>query len=157
MPARFNDPVCIDNGMQQYSVYNFYTDWTGSSYNYLDFKTTVPAPSSYVMWTIEAVGYCYERGRNIRCAWNFYTYSYDIGNTNYNGNYQGLTPWSIYSGQGYMCFKARGEDYGKGNYSSIGGYTSFTLNAYPTAGAGATYPIGIISAALNNTAGNYYV
>lgn len=156
MPVRFDSPIGVDSGMQQYSIYNFFTDWTGDEYNFIDFKTTVPAPYSYVMWTIEAVGYCYSRARNIRCAWNFYTYDYDIGNINNNNNYPGLTAWTIYSGQGYMCFKARGENYGKGNYSSIGGYTSFTLNAYPTAGNGYRYPIGIIEAALNNDSGNYY-
>lgn len=150
MPARFNDPVVVDGGIEQLSIYNFFTDWTGASYGYLDIQTDIPAPSSYVMGTIEAVGYSYAYARVIRCAWNFYTYYYDIGNTNNNGNYTGLTAYSTYSGGGYWCLKAQGIG------GNINGYLSFTLNAYPTAGAGARYPIGIRQVALNNSSGNYY-
>jgi hypothetical protein len=148
MSAKFNDTVIVDDGIEQFSIYNFFTDWTGGSYNYIHIETSVPAPSSYVMFMVEAVGYNYQYAAPIRCAWNIYTYYYDIGNTN-NPGPSGLYANGFYSGSnGYMVLRAAGP--------GALGYTSFTLNAYPTAGAGARYPIEIRQVAMNNNSGNYF-
>jgi hypothetical protein len=135
----------VENGMQQYAFFSVNTVSGGGAY--LHMETNITQPSSNVMIMIEAVGYCYSTAKPIRCAWNFYSYSYYIGNainTNYNG---AASDGGYYTAAGYVCIRA----YLPGQH-----YACFILNAYPTAGNGAGTIVSIRRSSQNNTSGNYY-
>jgi hypothetical protein len=143
--ANLSSYTFIESGMQQYGVFLFSNG--SSSGNYIHMETSITAPSSYVMMMLEAVGYNYGASNPIRCAWNFYTYLYTIGNVN-NSNYTGLTADGVYAtSAGYMCIRA---------YTASPYYLGFTLNAYPTAGNGAQTSISIRRVSQNSTSGAYY-
>lgn len=130
--------------MQQYGIYSVNTVASGGAY--LHFETSVPN-SSYAMMMVEAVGYCYSTSKPIRCAWNFYSYLYFIGNvanTNYNG---ASSDGGYFGGAGYVCLRA----YLPGQH-----YACMILNAYPTAGNGTQTIIGIRRSSQNGTSGGYY-
>jgi len=135
----------IESGMQQYGVFSFSNG--SSSGNYIHMETSIPAPSTYVMMMLEAVGYNYGASANVRCAWNFYSYDYVIGNVN-NSNYTGLQADGVYfTSAGYVAIRA---------YTASPYYLGFTLNAYPTAGNGAQTLISIRRVSQNSTSGAYY-
>ena len=143
--ANLSAPTSIESRMQQYGVFSFSNG--SSSGNYIHMETSITAPSSYVMMMLEAVGYNYGASAPVRCAWNFYTYDYTIGNVN-NSNYTGMNADGVYaSSAGYMCIRA---------YTASPYYLGFTLNAYPTAGNGAQTLISIRRVSQNSTAGSYY-
>ena len=134
----------VENGMQQYAVYAVNTVTGGGSY--LHFETNIPN-QSYIMMMVEAVGYCYATAKPIRCAWNFYSYSYAIGNVA-NTSYDGASAEGIYFGNaGYVCLRA----YLPGQH-----FACFILNAYPTAGNGAGTGLSIRRSSQNNNSGVYY-
>lgn len=135
----------IENGFQQYGFYAVNTVSGGGSY--LHMETNIPQPSSNIMMMIEAVGYCYATAKPIRCAWNFYSYSYPIGNS-INTNYNGAASDGIYyTSAGYVCIRA----YLPGQH-----FACFILNAYPVAGNGAGTIVSIRRSSQNNVSGNYY-
>lgn len=138
--------------LQQRGIYAgiFY----GSSLNYIHIKTNIPKQSS-VMAMFEAIGYnlgqAYNPGKPVRCCWCFYTYSgtadpYSVGLTN---SYTGLSAHGVYySADNYTCLRA---------YHSVSTYyCGFSLDAYVNAGANPGYPVTVLAASQNNTAGNYY-
>lgn len=142
--ANLSTSTNIESGMQQYGIYSVNTVASGGAY--LHFETSVPN-SSYAMMMVEAVGYCYSTAKPIRCAWNFYSYSYFIGNvanTNYNG---AASDGGYFGNAGYVCIRA----YLPGQH-----FACMILNAYPTAGNGAQTIIGIRRSSQNGTSGVYY-
>jgi hypothetical protein len=144
--AKLNVPTFIESGMQQYGVFSF-ANATSSGGSYIHMETSITQPSSNVMMMLEAVGYNYGVSAPVRCAWNFYSYSYAVGNIN-NSNYTGMTADGIYyTSAGYVAIRA---------YTSSPHYLGFTLNAYPTAGNGAQTSISIRRVSQNSTAGSYY-
>jgi hypothetical protein len=134
----------IENGMQQYGIYAVNTASGGGSY--LHFETSVPN-SSYSMIMIEAVGYSYASAKPIRCAWNFYSYAYFIGNVA-NTNYNGISAdGGYFGGGGYVCIRA---------YLPSQHFNCIILNSYPTAGNGTGTIVSIRRSSQNNTSGGYY-
>jgi hypothetical protein len=141
--------INIDSGMNQlgfYSAANLGDTSTVGGYYHME--TSITAPSSNVMMTVEAVGYSYGTGNIIRCAWHFYSYSYVIAGYSNPSAYPGLQANNVYySGAGYVVIVA---------YSAQLAYAGFTLNAYPTAGNGTRAAISIRRASQNTNSGNYY-
>jgi hypothetical protein len=143
--ANLLNSTSIESGMHRYAFYAVNTYSGGGSY--LHMETDIAQPSSNVMMMIEAVGYCYSTAKPIRCAWNFYSYAYHIGNSN-NTTYDGASAdGSYYTSAGYVCIRA----YLPGSH-----YACFILNAYPTAGNGYQQPVSIRRSSQNNTSGAYY-
>lgn len=143
--ANLTAPTNIENGMHQYGIYAVNTVSGGGSY--LHIETNITQPSSNVMMMIEAVGYCYSTAKPIRCAWNFYSYAYAIGNaanTNYNG---AASDGIYYTSAGYVALRA----YLPGQH-----YACFILNAYPVAGNGAGTIVSIRRSSQNNVSAAYY-
>jgi hypothetical protein len=101
---------------------------------------------SYAMIMIEAVGYNYGTSAPLRCAWNFYCYSYFFGNVQ-NSAYDGLTAHSHYvAADNKIVIVA---------YASSLYYCGFTLNAYNTAGNGYGTITSVVSA-VQTSAATYY-
>jgi hypothetical protein len=143
--ANLAAPTSIESRMHQYGVFSFADG--SSSGNYIHMETSITAPSSYIMMMLEAVGYNYGASAPVRCAWNFYSYDYAIGNVN-NSNYTGLQADGVYfTSAGYVAIRA---------YTASPYYLGFTLNAYPTAGNGAQQPISIRRVSQNSTSGAFY-
>jgi hypothetical protein len=144
--ANLTAPTFIESGMQQYGVFQFSNASSGGG-SYIHMETSIPQPSSNVMMMLEAVGYNYGASANVRCAWNFYSYDYAIGNVN-NSNYTGLQADGVYfTSAGYVAIRA---------YTASPYYLGFTLNAYPTAGNGTQASISIRRVSQNSTSGAYY-
>jgi hypothetical protein len=98
------------------------------------------------MAMIEAVGYNYGTAAPIRCAWNMYSYDYQISNTQ-NSAYNGMSAHSIYvsSDNFYVIV----------GYASSLYYCGFTLNVYNTAGGGFGFLTQITSAAQTSSTSHY--
>jgi len=142
------DRLRIDDGMYQLNIYGIYNLGDVSVGRYIHIETDITQPSSNVMMMIEAVGFNYATGANIRCAWNFYSYSYAVGNTANNSSYPGLTADGIYyTSAGYVAIRG---------YAASLAYCGFSLNAYPTAGNGARYTVNVRRVSQNSNAGSYY-
>jgi hypothetical protein len=144
-----NGQLNIDSGMNQLAFFSIagLGDSTTTG-QYLHMETSITAPSSNVMMAIEAVGYNYGLGKNIRCAWHFYSYSSPLAGYSNPTSYGGLTAYNFYySAAGYAVIVAQATQLA---------YAGFTLNAYPTAGNGTRTAISIRRVSQNTTSGNYY-
>lgn len=165
--SQFTDTVFVDNGIQQLGTMFAYSNFIAEggegfffpSYD-LFIETTVPC-FSYVMIMVEITGFSIptggfmlvpERGAGIgrlfKQSWNFYTYSYDIGNTNYT-SYRGGNEMNIEGSSSY-CFDGVRQmlQIPIGNLTKFG----FVLDIYAVAGNGARYPVEILNmyASCNN-------
>jgi hypothetical protein len=95
---------------------------------------------------LEAVGYNYSNGLPVRCAWNIYSYTYQISNVQ-NSVYGGANADGVYiSSDNYYVIRL---------YSADLYYCGFTLNVYNTAGNGYGYPTSV-SAAVASNSSTYY-
>ena len=127
----------------QYGIYTFFS--TSNANNYYHFKTNCTL-STYIMTKIEALGNNYAMGKNIRCAWTWYTYSHLASETS-QSIYAGLTAQNPYmSSDGYVCFKG---------YTASPGDISFTFNVTQANPTG-TAAVSITAASQNSTSGSYY-
>lgn len=115
---------------------------------YAQFKTNVPV-ASYIMTTIEAVGYSYGTAEPIRCAWGFYTYGTYIATSSLStSEYTGLVPKSVYtSADGYVCIIGSTP----GGYPGGLYYCGFVLNGYQTAGYGRGFALQITASSYGTT------
>ena len=131
--------------LQQYGIFSV-ANLSASGGQYIHMKTNISHPSSNLMIMIEAVGYNYGVAAQIRCAWNFYSYAYQISNVQTSG-YNGLTANNIYisSDNKYVIV----------GYASSLYYCGFTLNVYNTAGNGYGYPTSI-TASVQTDSSTYY-
>jgi hypothetical protein len=135
-----------ENGgyLQQYNIFSVANLSSGGG-GYIHMKTNVPH-QSYVMIMIEAVGYNYGTAAPLRCAWNIYSYTYQIGNVQ-NTAYNGMSAHSIYiSSDNYYVIVG---------YASSLYYCGFTLNAYNTAGNGYGF-ITSIQSSVQTGSSTYY-
>ena len=129
--------------LQQYSIFNVAN--LSSSGTYIHMKTNIPHQSG-LMIMIEAVGYNYGTAAPIRCAWNMYSYTYQISNVQ-NSAYNGMSAYSIYiSSDNYYVIVG---------YASSMYYCGFTLNAYNSAGTGIGFITQITSAAQTSSTSYY--
>lgn len=148
--ANFNNNLYVgydqvNPGLLKYNMYTYSNTYSGSN-GYIHFKTSVPL-STYVMTRVEAIGHNYGTSSIIRCAWNWYTYSYLAGYGVQNF-YSGMTANNTYvSGDGYVCFSGYLANYGD---------VFFTLNASHTNPTGNGYDLSIQAVSLNSTSGAYY-
>lgn len=120
-----------------------------ASVTYIHFKTNVPI-ASYIMTTIEAVGYNYGMAAPIRCAWGFYTYgTYIVTSSLRNSAYTGLSANGIYaSADGNVCIRG---------YASGGSYyNGFVLNGYQTAGNGRGFALQITASSYGTNSGSAF-
>jgi hypothetical protein len=134
-----------ENGgyLQQYSIFNVAN--LSSSGTYIHMKTNIPHQSG-LMIMIEAVGYNYGTAAPIRCAWNMYSYTYQISNVQ-NSAYNGMSAYSVYiSSDNYYVIVG---------YASSMYYNGFTLNAYNSAGTGIGFITQITSAAQTSSTSYY--
>lgn len=130
--------------LEQLGIYNVANLSSGGG-QYYHMKLNI-THQSYAMIMIEAVGYNYGVGLPIRCAWNFYCYSYFFGNVQ-NSAYDGLTAHSHYvAADNKIVIVA---------YASSLYYCGFTLNAYNTAGNGYGTITSVVSA-VQTSAATYY-
>jgi hypothetical protein len=130
--------------LQQYGFYTV-ANLSSSAGSYYHMKTNV-AGSTYNMVMIEAVGYNFGNAAPLKCAWNMYSYSYQISNVQ-NSAYNGATANNVYiSSDNYYVIVL----YGASLY-----YCGFTLNAYNTAGNGYGFPTAI-QAAVQTSGTSYY-
>jgi hypothetical protein len=144
--ANLSSNTYLESGMHQYGIFTL-NNTNGANGTYIHMETNITQPSSNIMVMIEAVGYNYGTSLPIRCAWNFYSYAYVIGNVN-NSSYTGLSADGVYyATSGYVAIRA---------YASNLHYCGFTLNAYQVAGNGYQQPISIRRASQNTTSGTYY-
>lgn len=159
--VQFTDTVFVDNGIQQLGTCFIYSKFA-AYYNYdLFIQTTVPC-FSYVMIMVEMTGVAFDASggfagglevaigdadpRIIKQSWNFYTYSYDIGNINTtNGNLgrpiQGFNLYYPY------CWDGVNEAMGANveQKTKLG----LVIDVYAVAGNGARYPVEIVNAYLS--------
>lgn len=143
--ANLKAPTSIESNFAQYGIYSVNTVTGGGAY--LHMETNITTPASYAMVMVEAVGYCYATAKPIRCAWNSYTYSYEIGNVA-NTNYNGISADGIYFGNaGYLVLRA---------YLSGQHFACLILNSYMVAGNGAQTVVSIRRSSQNSTSGVYY-
>jgi len=130
--------------LEQLGIYNVANLSSGGG-QYYHMKLNI-THQSYAMIMIEAVGYNYGTSAPLRCAWNFYCYSYFFGNVQ-NSSYDGLTAHSHYvAADNKIVIVA---------YASSLYYCGFTLNAYNTAGNGYGTITSVVSAVQTSTA-TYY-
>lgn len=130
--------------LEQLGIYNVANlSSGGGSYYHMKLNIT---HQSYAMIMVEAVGYNYGTASPLRCAWNFYCYSYFFGNVQ-NSAYDGLTAHSHYvAADNKIVIVA---------YASSLYYCGFTLNAYNTAGNGYGTITSVVSA-VQTSAATYY-
>ena len=128
--------------LQQYGIY---TTCNTSSVTYYHMKTNIPH-QSYVMIMLEAVGYNYSYNGPVRCAWNIYSYSYQISNVQ-NSAYNGASAYSVYisSDNYYVIVMSAPSLY----------YCGFTINVYNTAGNGYGFTTSIQAAVATNSTSYY--
>lgn len=130
--------------LQQYNFFSIANLSSGGG-GYIHMKTNIPH-QSYVMIMIEAVGYNYGAAAPLRCAWNIYSYAYQISNVQ-NTAYNGMSANNIYiSSDNYYVIVG---------YSPSLYYCGFTLNAYNTAGNGYGFNTSIISSVQSGSS-TYY-
>lgn len=119
---------------------------TGNTY--FHFKTNVPI-ASYIMTTIEMVGYNYGNASPIRCAWGFYTYgTYIVTAATRTSSYTGMSANGMYATiDGYVAIRS---------YAASNHYTGFTLNGYQTAGNGRGFDLKILAASYGTNSGSAF-
>jgi hypothetical protein len=131
--------------LQQYNIFSVANLSSGGG-SYIHMKTNVTHPSSNLMIMLEAVGYNYGTAAPIRCAWNFYSYAYQISNVQTSA-YNGMSAHSIYiSSDNYYVIVG---------YASSLYYCGFTINTYNTAGNGYGHPT-TITASVQSSSSTYY-
>ncbi len=130
--------------LQQYNIFSVANLSSGGG-GYIHMKTNIPH-QSYVMIMLEAVGYNYGVGLPLRCAWNIYSYTYQISNVQ-NTAYNGLSAHSVYiSSDNYYVIVG---------YASSLYYCGFTVNVYNTAGNGYGF-ITSITSSVQTSSASYY-
>lgn len=150
MGVQFTDTVFVDNGIQQLGTAFVFNENLDTTYTYaLYLETTVPC-QSYVMIAVEISGVVsngsggglvFTSTNNVKQAWNFYSYSYDIGNVNGTRETQPIQLNSPYCWDGVriMC---EGVVYSQQ-------YMGLVVDVYATAGNGYRYPVEIVNAYLS--------
>ena len=150
MGVEFRDTAFVDNGIQQLGTAFIFNETLDTNYNYtLNLETTVPC-QTYVMIEVEVSGVISNGSggmlfisstNNVKQAWNFYTYTYMIGNVNNTRETQPIqlqTPY-CYDGVRVMCE-------GLINQQQLMG---LVVDVYATAGNGYRYPVEIFNAYLS--------
>lgn len=150
MGGVFRDTIFVDNGIQQLGTAFIYNETYDIDYNYeLYIETGVPC-FTYVMIMVEVSGVIsngrsggiFEQGTScVKQAWNFYTYSYDIGNINgiRGANSINMQQPYCYDGVRVMCAGAVFDKQ----------YMGLVIDVYAVAGNGARYPVEIINSYLS--------
>ena len=146
MGVEFKDIVFVDNGIQQLGTAFLFSDSTLPGRYDVVFQTSVAA-QTYVMIVVEITGVVstgqagfLDSGTSpVKQAWNFYTYSYDIGNVNNVRAAAPITLQSPYSSGGVIICRGLVND-----KSSLG----LLVDVYAVAGNGYRYPVQINNAYL---------
>lgn len=151
MGAEFRDTAFVDNGIQQLGTAFIFNETLDPERSYiLNLETTVPC-QTYVMIAVEISGVVSNGSgggglflsstNNVKQAWNFYTYTYMIGNVNNTRETQPIqlqTPY-CYDGVRVMC---------EGIVSDQQ-YMGLVVDVYASAGNGYRYPVEIVNAYLS--------
>jgi hypothetical protein len=145
MPAQFKDTVYVDGGIQQLGTYFIYNDVIDTDAGYsLYIITSVPC-QSYVMIMVEVSGYVSNNqaggffadgNSTVKQAWNFYTYSYMIGNVNSTRKVQGIVTMDP-----PFCYDA--VSVGLTGYLADRQLLGLVVDVYATAGNGYRYPVTV--------------
>jgi len=136
----------LQNTYNSGAQYGFYHQSAAFDFSptYWHYKTNI-ALSTYVMVMIEAIGYNYGSNSPIRCAWNFYSYSY-LASASTQNMYSGLSADGVYvSSDNYVCIRATGGSY----------FSGWVFNA-TTLAAGSGTVVSFTAASRNSNTGNYY-
>ena len=124
---------------------NFFQHRFYGGNTYFHYKTNLQL-STFVMVTIEAVGYAYGANQAIRSAWNFYSYIYLVHGTVQN-YYGGMSAHGVYvSSDNYVCIRASCAPY----------YSGWSFNAYTQNPTGYNTTVSFLASVQTDNGGNYY-